>query len=81
MLRPAHVADGCDQSHGRGDGIERAYVAGAGRRYLYQAFVASPGYFAQQGQWAPVGIFAVLLGLAVVSTYTVTKTLSGSAER
>lgn len=34
---------------------------------LLYSVIVSPGYFAQQGQWAPVGMFAVLLILALVS--------------
>jgi hypothetical protein len=33
---------------------------------IYTAIV-SPGYFAQRGQWAYVGMFAVILVLAIVS--------------
>lgn len=37
---------------------------------LYSVIV-SPGYFAQRGQWALVGLFAVLLVLALVSAASV----------
>lgn len=33
---------------------------------LIYSVIVSPGYFAQQGQWALVAMFAVLLALAVV---------------
>jgi hypothetical protein len=39
--------------------------------------VVSPGYFAQQGQWPLVGMFAVLLALAVVS---IVKLLQSGGE-
>ncbi len=35
---------------------------------LIYTVIVSPGYFAQRGQWPLVGMFAVLLLLAVVST-------------
>jgi hypothetical protein len=34
---------------------------------LLYSMVASPGYFAQRGEWSLVGLFAVLLLLAVLS--------------
>jgi len=34
---------------------------------LLYSVIVSPGYFAQQGQWAPVGMFCVLLILALLS--------------
>ncbi len=34
---------------------------------LVYTVIVSPGYFAQQGQWPLVGMFAVLLVLALVS--------------
>ncbi len=40
---------------------------------LYSAIV-SPGYFAQRGQWAIVGMFAVILVLALVSIVNVGRT-------
>ncbi len=40
------------------------YLTAAGM-LLYS--VVSPGYFAQQGQWAFVGMFAVLLVLALIA--------------
>jgi hypothetical protein len=43
----------------------KAYLLFSGM--LVYSMVASPGYFAQQGQWALVGMFAVLLALAMVS--------------
>jgi hypothetical protein len=33
---------------------------------LLYTVIVSPGYFAQQGQWAPVTMFAILLWLAVL---------------
>lgn len=35
---------------------------------LAYTVIVSPGYFAQLGQWPLVGVFAVLLALALVST-------------
>jgi hypothetical protein len=40
-----------------------AYLVFAGM--LTYSVIASPGYFAQQGQWALVAMFAVLLVLAI----------------
>jgi hypothetical protein len=40
---------------------------------LVYSVIASPGYFAQQGQWALVGMFAVLLILAVFSVINVSR--------
>ena len=34
---------------------------------LLYTVIVSPGYFAQQGRWGQVGLFALLLVLAVVS--------------
>lgn len=34
---------------------------------LFYTVIVSPGYFAQQGQWAFVGMFAVLLALGIVA--------------
>lgn len=34
---------------------------------LLYSVIVSPGYFAQQGQWVPVGMFAVLLIMALMS--------------
>ena len=42
-----------------------AYLVAMGM-FLY-TIINSPGYFAQQGQWAPVVMFALLLLLALVS--------------
>jgi hypothetical protein len=36
---------------------------------LLYTLVNSPGYFAQNGQWAPVLMFAILLVLSLVSLY------------
>lgn len=43
----------------------KAYLVFAGM--LIYSVIASPGYFAQQGQWALIGMFAILLVLAFVS--------------
>lgn len=43
----------------------KAYLFFAG--LLTYSVIASPGYFAQQGQWLMVGMFAVLLILTLVS--------------
>ncbi len=40
---------------------------------LTYSMIVSPGYFAQQGQWIFVLMFAVLLVLAVVSVITVSR--------
>jgi hypothetical protein len=48
-----------------------AYLVFAGM--LVYSVVASPGYFAQQGQWILVAMFAVLLILAVISVIDVSK--------
>ena len=40
---------------------------------LFYSVIASPGYFAQQGQWAFVAMFAVLFALAVGSVATVLR--------
>ncbi len=40
---------------------------------LGYSVIASPGYFAQQGQWVLVGMFAVLLGLAVSTALSVAR--------
>jgi hypothetical protein len=45
------------------------YLVAAGM--LLYTVIVSPGYFAQQGQWAMVGMFALLLGLALVSIATI----------
>jgi hypothetical protein len=44
-----------------------AYLVFAGM--LIYSVIASPGYFAQQGQWALVAMFAVLLVLAVLAVF------------
>ncbi|MGD2207104.1 MAG: hypothetical protein PVH17_10020 [Anaerolineae bacterium] len=41
------------------------YLLAAGM--LLYTVIVSPGYFAQKGQWAFVGVFAVVLLLALVS--------------
>jgi hypothetical protein len=40
---------------------------------LLYSVIVSPGYFAQQGQWIFVGMFAVLLALALWSMYTLRR--------
>ena len=47
------------------------YLVAAGM-LLYSAIV-SPGYFAQQGEWALVAMFAVLLVLALASIAAVVR--------
>jgi hypothetical protein len=42
-----------------------AYLVATGM--LIYTVVNSPGYFAQQGQWAPVAMFGLILVLALVS--------------
>ncbi len=51
---------------------ETVYLVVAGM--LLYSVIVSPGYFAQQGQWALVAMFAILLALAVVSIAVVTRT-------
>jgi hypothetical protein len=36
--------------------------------------IVSPGYFAQQGQWPLVGMFAVILALDIVSAIRLQST-------
>ena len=38
---------------------------------LLYTVIVSPGYFAQKGQWAYVGMFAVIFVLAVVSIFMI----------
>ncbi|RIK40276.1 MAG: hypothetical protein DCC57_19620 [Chloroflexi bacterium] len=40
---------------------------------LVYSAIASPGYFAQQGAWAMVGMFALLLLLAIASILTLLR--------
>jgi len=47
----------------------RAYLVFAGM--LTYSVIASPGYFAQQGQWALVGMFVALFILATASVVAV----------
>jgi hypothetical protein len=42
---------------------------------LAYTVIVSPGYFAQKGQWIWVVIFAILLGLAVISSVTIWNVL------
>ena len=51
----------------------RAYLFFAG--LLTYSVIASPGYFAQQGQWGLVLMFTVLLVLSVTSAVMVGKRL------
>jgi hypothetical protein len=55
---------------------------------LAYSAIVSPGYFAQQGQWIFVLMFAILLALALVSVLAVTRpslkygiALAGVTER
>ncbi|HXF62326.1 MAG TPA: hypothetical protein VNK95_11960 [Caldilineaceae bacterium] len=54
------------------------YLVAAGM--LLYSVIASPGYFAQQGQWTMVAMFAGLLVLALVSIVQV-KSLVSSSDR
>jgi hypothetical protein len=45
----------------------KTYLVFAGM--LLYSVIVSPGYFAQQGQWALVGMFAILLILTVGSIF------------
>jgi hypothetical protein len=47
------------------------YLVAAGM--LIYSVIASPGYFAQQGQWAFVGMFAILLVLTLASIMQVIR--------
>ena len=47
------------------------YLVSAGM--LLYSVIASPGYFAQRGQWALVGLFALLLLLAAWSVVAVRR--------
>lgn len=49
----------------------KAYFVAAGM--LLYSVIVSPGYFAQQGQWALVGMFALLLVLALRSIISVMR--------
>ncbi len=49
----------------------KAYLFFAGM--LTYSVIASPGYFAQEGQWALVAMFVVLLTLAVAAVFIVAK--------
>lgn len=42
---------------------------------LAYSVIASPGYFAQQGQWALVVMFAILLILAVAAVLNVSRSM------
>jgi hypothetical protein len=43
---------------------------------LFYTAIVSPGYFAQKGQWAWVLIFGALLGLGILSTFTLAGNLA-----
>jgi hypothetical protein len=60
----ALVAGGLGQLAGRAWALP-AYLVATGM--LIYTVINSPGYFAQQGQWAPVAMFGLLLVLALVS--------------
>lgn len=47
------------------------YFVAAGM--LLYSIIVSPGYFAQQGQWAFVGMFAILLILTIGSIWRLNK--------
>lgn len=49
----------------------KAYLLFSGM--LFYSVIVSPGYFAQQGQWVFVGMFAVVLILAVLCVLLVVK--------
>jgi uncharacterized membrane protein len=49
----------------------KAFLVSTGM--LLYSVVASPGYFAQQGQWALVGMFGVLLLMALWSAFAVAR--------
>ena len=49
----------------------KAYLVFAGM--LVYSVIVSPGYFAQQGQWALVAMFAILLALAVTSVAVIDR--------
>jgi len=55
---------------GRAQGITWGLVANG---MLIYTVIVSPGYFAQLGQWPLVGMFAVLLALAIVSIVQLQK--------
>ncbi len=42
---------------------------------LVYSVIVSPGYFAQQGQWALVAMFAILLALAIICVIIITRLL------
>ncbi len=53
------------------------FLAGALGMVIYSEIV-SPGYFAQQGSWPLVAMFALLLGLAVVALVLLVRKNAGS---
>ena len=52
-----------------------AYLVASGM--LLYSVIVSPGYFAQQGQWAFVGMFGVLLSLALAGLWAVARNRLG----
>jgi hypothetical protein len=60
----ALLASGAALVRGRRWGLD-VYLVAVGM--LIYSVIVSPGYFAQQGQWALVGMFGILLLLALVS--------------
>lgn len=60
----ALIVSGVALVRGRRWGLN-VYLVAAGM--LLYSVIVSPGYFAQQGQWALVGMFGILLLLALVS--------------
>ena len=48
---------------------------------LLYTVIVSPGYFAQQGQWAPVFMFAILFLLAVVCLVLLWRSSGNRSER
>ncbi len=48
---------------------------------LLYTVIVSPGYFAQQGQWAPVLMFAILLLLTVVCLVLLWRSSGNRSER
>ena len=53
------------------DWARTAYLLASGM--LFYTAIVSPGYFAQKGQWAWLGMFAVILILGVVNVVLISK--------
>jgi len=49
----------------------RGFLVFAGM--LVYSVIASPGYFAQQGNWVLVGMFAILLFMTIISIWLISK--------